>query len=254
MVGGMGNIVIPSYRRQLLDKDLEEYKHRFTGRVLDIGGGTKRGSFKRPEGEGIEWIVLDNNLKHRPDILADAQHLPIKDGVIRAIKCTEVLEYLSSPEQAVLELCRVLEPKGTMVVSMPFNTGIHYDGDYVRYTHWYLQHVFMLNETLGTVSIKRQGAYFTVLCYMLKQAVLNTKSRTRWLLYWTFPILDLITKLDNCDFVKQSMFLSSYTTGYFVIARKSSCNNKAMTERRVKGRAQAPGFSRGDSEPLRREL
>jgi len=186
--------------------------------MLDIGGGTRRGNLT----EFIhvsEHITLDNNIRKRPTVVGSAEHLPFKTGVFHSIKCTEVLEYLDSPEQAVSEMCRILKDFGGTMVSTPFNLGIHSDYDLVRFTKYKLEKMFADNG-FRIVYLSEQGKYFTVLSYMLKQAILNTKSKARWLLYWTFPILDSITGLDNYNFVKQSQFLNSFTTGYFVSAIK----------------------------------
>ena len=48
---------MPSYRRIILDRDLEEAKGYMKGITLDVGGGRKRGSFKEPK--DATWIVLD---------------------------------------------------------------------------------------------------------------------------------------------------------------------------------------------------
>lgn len=111
------------------------------------------------------------------------------------------------------------------MVSTPFNLGIHYDNDLVRFTEYKLERMFK-DAGLRIVYLSRQGLYFTVLGYMLKQAVLNTKSKTRWLLYWTFPILDLIVQLDEFTFVRNSQFLSSFTTGYFMSIIKENNNHQ----------------------------
>ena len=210
--------MINSYRRDLLDKEIELHQGILSGRMLDIGGGTKRGKFI-PE-YVTHHIILDKNKSTRPTVVGNAEYLPFKGGVFSSIKCTEVLEYMNSPEQAVSEIHRVLKDFGGAMVSTPFNLGIHYDFDLVRFTKHKLERMFNDNG-FRVVYLSKQGRYFTVLGYMLKQAILNTKSRVRWLLYWTFPILDLMVKLDERDFVKNSQFLSSFTTGYFVSAIKT---------------------------------
>ena len=206
--------MINSYRRDLLDKEIELHQANFFGRMLDIGGGTKRGNLiEFPY--CIDHIILDSDKRTRPTVIGNAEHLPFKNNTIDSIKCTEVLEYLNSPEQAISEMHRVLKDFGGLTVSIPFNLGIHYDNDLVRFTKYKLETMFD-KAGFRICYLSEQGKYFTVLGYMLKQAILNIKSRTRWLLYWIFPILDLMTRLDNWNFVKNSQFLSSFTTGYFM--------------------------------------
>ena len=209
-----------SYRRKLLDKDLEEAKEYMKGMVLDIGGGQKRGTFEKPN--NARWIVLDVTEEYKPDVLTDAHKLPIKTGVIDGIKCTEVLQYLENPDEVLKEMNRVLKPGGFIILSVPFNLGGMLDfPELQRFTDYKLKKML---KGFDINALKKQGLFFTVLCYMIKQAILNMKSRIRWLFYWSLPVLDALVKLDNFDFVKSSRFLSSFTTGYFVVAVKKYKN------------------------------
>jgi len=222
--------MINSYRRTLLDKEIELHQQNLFGRMLDIGGGTKRGN-QIKFGDVSDHITVDRDKTKRPTVIGDAEYLPFKSEVFDSIKCTEVLEYLNAPEKAVLEMGRVLVTKGNIMVSTPFNIGIHFDYDLVRFTNFKLIKMFD-RAGLSVAYISEQGLYFTVLGYMLKQAIMNTKSRTRWLLYWVFPFIDLITKLDNCKFVKDSWFLSSFTTGYFLsVIKPNSYDARAFPNR-----------------------
>jgi len=58
---------------------------------------------------------------------------------------------------------------------------------------------------------------------MIKQSVLSSTRSMRLFLYPLLPILDLVVKLDNLSCVQNSKFMSSFTTGFFVVAvRKDS--------------------------------
>ncbi len=83
----------------------------------------------------------------------------------------------------------------------------------------------MLGKDFEIELIKKQGLFFTVLGFMIKQAITNIKSRFKRILYLTFPLLDLLVKLDNIDFVKNSKYLSSFTTGFFIVAKKVTPND-----------------------------
>ena len=206
-----------SPRRNILDTDLENAKQYMHDIVLDIGGGRERGQFKRPD--DTTWIVLDISRELSPNIMADAEKLPVKSETIDCVKCTELLEHVEYPEIVIKEITRVLKDGGTLVLSVPFNFGIHGDPyDFHRFTDHKLNR--MLENDFEIRTIKKQGLYFTVLCYMVKQNILNIKSRMRLLLYWTFPLIDILMKLDQTNFVKKSKFMSSFTTGFFVIATK----------------------------------
>jgi len=52
-------------------------------------------------------------------ILADAQHLPFKDGAFDKVMCTEVLEHIPDDHQGIDELYRVAKPNADVAVSVP---------------------------------------------------------------------------------------------------------------------------------------
>lgn len=205
-----------SCRGIILSKDLEEGKTYMGGIVLDVGGGRKRG-FEKPK--ETKWIVLDILKKYSPEILGDAQDLPIKSNSIDCVKCTELLEHVEYAGKVITEIARVLRPNGYLILSVPFNCEIHADPyDFCRFTDYKLRK--MLENNFEIVTLKKQGFYFSVIGHMIKKSITNAESRMRRLLYWTLPILDTLVKLDQTNFVKNSKFMSSFTTGFFVVAKK----------------------------------
>jgi len=210
---------MPTYRRMLLDRELEQARKYMKGLVLDIGGGRRRGSFTAPE--TATWLVLDSSRDFKPHILGDAQSIPIRSNCIDCIKCTELLEHVEYPERVIAEISRVLKPGGTLLLSTPFIFPIHGDPfDFQRFTDQKLTR--MLEDSFKIIALKKQGLYFTVLAYMMKHAYLKSESRLKYVLRWFLPLLDLMTKLDNSKSVKNSKFMSSFTTGFFIIAIKKS--------------------------------
>ncbi|MFC1967384.1 methyltransferase domain-containing protein [Chloroflexota bacterium] len=204
-----------SYRRILLDKDLAAAKHYMKGTVLDVGGGRKRGDFREPE--GVKWLTLDSNPELKPDILADAGEIPLPPQSVDCVKCTELLEHVEYPEKVLAEIARVLKLGGVLVLSVPFNVNIHSDPhDYQRLTDQKLKN--MLSGDFDNISVKKQGLFFTVLAYMIKQAIYSAKMRLRFCFWFLRPLLDLLVKLDNTKLVINSKFMSSFTTGFFVVA------------------------------------
>ncbi len=206
-----------SYRRILLDRDLEKSKKYMKGVTLDVGGGRKRGSFKAPS--NATWLVLDCSREFCPHILGDAQNIPVKSNTVDCVKCTELLEHVELPERVLDEISRVLKPDGILILSVPFNVGVHGDPyDFQRFTDQKLTR--MLKDNFNIIILKKQGLYFTVLAYMIRQSVLSSTRSTRLFLYPLLPILDLIVKLDNLTSIRNSEFMSSFTTGFFVVATK----------------------------------
>lgn len=206
-----------SNRRRQLDRKLLECKPRFTGRVLDIGGGRERGHFSEPNESN--WITVDIVDEFEPTVLGDATKLPVQSGSVDSIKCTEVLEHVEDPDSVIEELSRVLKPGGTLVLSMPFNYRVHGDPhDYQRFTEHKLR--TLLSKYFKVEKIEAQGAFFTVLSDMVRGLIINLQHPIKKGLYPILPILNLIAQLDDRPIVQQSNYLCSFTTGYIIVATK----------------------------------
>jgi SAM-dependent methyltransferase len=206
-----------SYRRRLIDADLEAVKTHFTGRVLDVGGGRRRGRFRAPAGPC--WIVADTSPAGRPDVLADVQTLPFRDGTFDAIKITEVLEHVPDTAAALRECRRVLRPGGRLVATAPFLERLHGDpDDYVRYTEAMWRRL-LAECGLTTASVTPQGGFFTHLAGMLRFLVQRAPAGVRHAGYACFPLLDLLASVDRTPRARRSA-LASYVGGYFIVATR----------------------------------
>jgi len=124
------NIVNVDYRRHF---------HLQPGdRVLDLGCGSGRHTIEacrwpvRAVGADIgrldllkaRYMLADLRRKgiapgYADFVLADAQHLPFKDGAFDRVVCTEVLEHIPDDRAGIRELYRVLRPGGDIAVSVP---------------------------------------------------------------------------------------------------------------------------------------
>jgi SAM-dependent methyltransferase len=86
--------------------------------VLDVGGRIQP---YRPllEARVGQYIAVD--LRHTPLVsaIARAELLPMRDNQFDLVICTQVLEYISDPRQAIREIHRVLKPGGKLLLSVP---------------------------------------------------------------------------------------------------------------------------------------
>jgi len=94
-------------------------------RVLDVGGGTGRVS--STFGDHLQIVVCDPT----PGMLREAQdkglhvcacvaeHLPFRDGSYPRIILVDTLHHLADQQLAAVELLRVLQPGGRLVVEEP---------------------------------------------------------------------------------------------------------------------------------------
>ena len=62
----------------------------------------------------FKWRVPDQTA-----LLADGICLPLKDGSVDFLFCTETLEHLADPAQAMREFGRVLKPGGRVMIQSP---------------------------------------------------------------------------------------------------------------------------------------
>lgn len=216
-----------SYRRSLLDTDLTRACASLQGVVLDLGGEwqQRRGKFRPPQNKkGLHWLCLNIDREVAPDIVADVASVPIGNGCVDAVFCTEVLEHVAQPDVVLNESGRILKPGGLLLLSIPFLYPIHADPyDYQRLTPYQLARYLSMAGFENT-KIKAQGYYFTVLADMVRGGVSRLRPAVlRWAIAaGVLPLLWLCLYLDKQTWVARSPYLSSYTTGYFVTATKKS--------------------------------
>lgn len=98
--------------------------------VLDLGCG------ERPYADlfGAAYCIgIDcSTTGARPDIVADAQRLPLAGGCVDLVFCSQVLEHVTDPAALLAECARVLRPGGALVLSAPFWWPLHEE----PHDHW----------------------------------------------------------------------------------------------------------------------
>jgi ubiquinone/menaquinone biosynthesis C-methylase UbiE len=73
--------------------------------------------------EGLQsgsWDTSDIN------IISDISAIPLADESVDIVLCTEVLEHLAAPDDAIKEFCRLLKPGGTLILTAPFCSVTHF--------------------------------------------------------------------------------------------------------------------------------
>lgn len=94
--------------------------------TLYIGGGGRQvpGCFN-----------LDIGLFRGVDLVANAERLPLRSGVLDAVECDAVLEHADQPSGVAGEILRVLKPGGIVHAVVPFCHPYHaYPSDHRRWT------------------------------------------------------------------------------------------------------------------------
>lgn len=133
-----GSCLHPRWIHQThLGRALREVSPRAHGLLLDVGCG------RRPYEPlfaprvrrylGADWPRHAG--RARPDLVADALMLPIRDQAIDTLLATELLEHLPSGDAFLREAARVLAPDGTLILTVPFLEPLHEEPrDFLRYT------------------------------------------------------------------------------------------------------------------------
>jgi ubiquinone/menaquinone biosynthesis C-methylase UbiE len=153
------------------------------GTVLDIGAG--QGPYKKFL-ECDKYVPLDvENRSGNPDtVIADInESIPLEDNYTDCVVCTEVLEHLKKPAQALKEIYRTLKPGGVLVLTTPLVWPHHeVPNDFFRYTKFGLD--YLLGEA-GFTDIKIKASNSDV--YTVAQLmVINLRSK------WWKPVVVLI--------------------------------------------------------------
>jgi SAM-dependent methyltransferase len=211
-----------SYRRALLDAELTRLAAGLSGLAVDIGGKrVPRGGFRRPERGVRRWVLLNHAAAEGPDVVGSAEALPFRPASVDGILCSEVIQYVDRYEDMLAEFRRVLVPGGRVLLSAPLLHRLDHATDRHRFSGNRLRELFA-RAGLEVEAVTQQGCFFTTLANMLRQAAAHVRSRPLRAVA-AVPALSAgacLRLLDRLPPVVRSPFLSSYTTGYLVIARR----------------------------------
>lgn len=147
--GIIGVFVNPFYiaRKGLLSQ-VKINANRLTGRLLDVGCGSKpyQELFNVDEYIGLEFDSERARMAGVADYYYDGTKFPFDDNSFDSVLCNQVLEHVFTPELFVSELNRVLKEGGEVFLTVPFVWDEHEQPyDYARYTSFGLKALFENN-------------------------------------------------------------------------------------------------------------
>jgi SAM-dependent methyltransferase len=220
-----------SIRRYYVDEFMCRTAREFPPRcrVLDLGGHKylKRGRFDI-EQYGLDVIYADLAVQKRPDVQADAAHIPYHGESFDAVLCTELLEHVPDPRLVLEEANRVLRIGGKLVITAPFLYPVHADPyDFGRYTDHYWTEI-LAELGFHEIRVERHGLFYTVILSYFKH-YLGRHSMNGPIHRLICRLLSLVSILpiqfwaqryESSDTARRSQFLQSYTTGFGIIGVK----------------------------------
>lgn len=111
------------------------------------------------------------------DIVSDIAHIPEADGSFGAILCTEVLEHIPHPLEALREFGRLLPSGGQLILTAPFCSMTHF-APYHFYTGFsrYFYEKYLPENGFKIVELSPNGNYFEYLAQELNRLpVMSTR-------------------------------------------------------------------------------
>lgn len=136
-------------------------------RVLDAGAGIGqyRSLFGHCEYKTQDFAQEPATVgKYTPlDFECDITAIPVPDGAFDAVLCTEVLEHVPYPIEALKEMARILKPGGRILLTAPLPSYLHqepfhYYGGYTPY--WYQR--FLPETGFELESIEANQGFFSL--------------------------------------------------------------------------------------------
>lgn len=127
------------FARRELHKYIEKMSSQITGKVLDVGCGSKpyRDLFKAvTEYHGLEYSESASGITHKAqDFVYDGHKFPFDESSYDCVISSEVLEHVFNVDEFLSEINRCLKKDGKLLLTVPFVWDEHEQpGDFGRYT------------------------------------------------------------------------------------------------------------------------
>jgi SAM-dependent methyltransferase len=144
--------------------------------IIDIGCGSSiHPQLASPSNHVIRLDYPDTGIRYsvRPDLFGDAQQLPFEEGCADATLLLEVVEHLPRPQQALIEIAKIVKPGGSLFFSAPFIYPLHdRPHDFQRFTRFGLIQL-LSNNGFEIQELIEHGNPLTTALQLLNLALLE---------------------------------------------------------------------------------
>lgn len=174
--------------------------------VIDVGCGEKPYAdfFEYAHYVGLNYGMDDAS----PDIVGDAQQLPLKNNCIDIVFSTQVIEHVPYPEKLIREAFRVLKPRGVLLLTGPFYWPLHEEPrDFYRFTRYGFEHL-LVSSGFEIISIRGDAGAVTQAAVALIQVLPRP-------LLFLVPLVNLLTPL-----LQRFSRNDNSTLNYIALAKK----------------------------------
>ncbi|MDO8515571.1 MAG: class I SAM-dependent methyltransferase [bacterium] len=159
--------------RELITNLIAKYAHLIKGKTLDVGAGSIK-RYKSLYKHITNYTSLDIDAASKPDIIGDAQKIPVPDNSFDSIVMVQVLHDVYFPDKAIKELNRVVKKKGVVMVAAPYLSAMCGDAtDYWRFTPNGLTALFKDNN-FKIEHLETRGRFFSVIVQMTTRLFINS--------------------------------------------------------------------------------
>jgi SAM-dependent methyltransferase len=166
----LGILVNPFYfSRVELSKAMMKLISQLKGTVLDIGCGTKpyEALCICDKYIGIEIDDGRDNTGKNADFYYNGHVLPFERNTIDSVISSQVFEHVSTPDEFLQEINRVLKVNGLLLLSVPFVWDEHEQPhDYVRYTSFGIKNI-LSKHGFEIIKLKKTANDFSAIVQML---------------------------------------------------------------------------------------
>lgn len=164
--GKLGVFVNPFYfARSGLRDAMSEFAPKLSGRLLDVGCGSKpyQALFAVDAYIGLDIDSEVSRKRGMADHYYDGNIFPFADASFDSVLCNQVLEHVFNPDMFLGEVVRVLKPGGKLLLTVPFVWDEHEQPyDYARYSSFGLR-ALLEKQGLKIISHKKIGADVSIL-------------------------------------------------------------------------------------------
>jgi SAM-dependent methyltransferase len=139
-------------------------------RVLDVGAGEAPYRELFAEHRYVTLDYADTPHSGQVDLHGAADSIPADAGSFDAIVCTQVLEHVPRPLQALREFGRVLRAGGVLIATVPFAWEEHEaPHDFYRYTRYGVEQL-LLDAAFTRIEVRPRTDCFTTLAQLVSNA------------------------------------------------------------------------------------